>query len=375
MRYYIISGEASGDLHAANAVKELLKLDPSAELAFTGGDDLEMVTGKKADIHIRQMAFMGFIDVLRNLGTIRKNFRIVKERILAFRPDMLLLVDYPGFNLRMAKWAHEQGIRVDYYISPTVWAWKEGRIEIIRKHVHRMFVILPFEEAFYKSRGLDVMYVGHPLCDAIENRRASLRSREQFVRETGLSGKPIIAVLPGSRKQEIERMMNIMLNVVPGFPEHEFVIAASGSLDPCYYEGLEKQGVKVVYNSTYDLMLHAEAGIIKSGTSTLESALFNLPQVVCYRAGSLSFAIGKRLVNVQYISLPNLILNKALVKELIQEAFSSENISKELDLLLNNKTHKGQLLEGYAELQKLLGGAGASKRLAEKVYADAKEGR
>lgn len=374
MRYYIISGEASGDLHASNTVKELLTLDASAEIAFTGGDELEAVTGKKADIHIRQMAFMGFVDVLRNLRAIRENFRIVKQKIMAFRPDILLLVDYPGFNLRMAKWAQEKGIKVDYYISPTVWAWKEGRVEIIRKHVNRMFVILPFEEAFYKKHRLDVMYVGHPLCDAIANKRATLRSREQFVKEAQLSGKPIIAVLPGSRKQEIERMMNIMLNVVPGFPDHEFVIAASGSLDQRFYEGLEKQGVKVVFNSTYDLMFHAVAGIIKSGTSTLESALFNLPQVVCYRAGSLSFAIGKRLVNVQYISLPNLILNKPLVKELIQEELSSENISKELKLLLYNEAHKGQLLAGYVELQKLLGGVGASKRLAENVYADAIEG-
>lgn len=372
MRYYIISGEASGDLHASNFVKELLHLDPDAEFAFTGGDELEKITGKQADIHIRQMAFMGFVDVLRNLSAIRKNFRIVKERILAFRPDLLVLVDYPGFNLRMAEWANTHGIKVDYYISPTVWAWKEGRIETIRKYVNRMFVILPFEEAFYKKHGLDAPYVGHPLCDAIEVKKQSFTERATFVTKHGLSGKPIVAVLPGSRKQEVERMMEIMLHVLPDFPDYEFVVAASNSLDSSFYKQLEAHKVKAVYNSTYDLMHHAKAGIIKSGTSTLESALLDLPQVVCYRAGKLSFAIGKRLVKVKYISLPNLILNKALLKELIQEELTPENISRELALLLNDKDHIERLRDGYSELKQLLGGPGASRRLAENLIMDAK---
>jgi lipid-A-disaccharide synthase len=313
---------------------------------------------------------MGFIDVLKNIRTIKRNFRIVKEDILRFKPDLLVLVDYPGFNLRMARWAFAQGIKVDYYISPTVWAWKENRVEIIRKYTSKLFVILPFEEAFYKKHNLMVYFVGHPLIDAIEQKKPTLKSREQFVKDNGLSQKPIIAVLPGSRVQEIERMLEVMLDVTNRFGDYQFVVAGANNLPKKYYEPLKQKNIGVVFNQTYELMTYARAGIIKSGTSTLESALFDLPQVVCYKGGGLSFRIAKMLVDVKYISLPNLIMDQPVIKELIQNDLTSENISEELEKLLNDKDYRQSILNHYQQLKSNLGGTGASKRLAAELYND-----
>lgn len=371
MKYYFIAGEASGDLHAGNCMREIIKLDPAAQFAFTGGDLMESLSGKKADIHISQMAFMGFVDVLKNLGAIKKNFKIVKEAILAFKPDVLVLVDYPGFNLRMAKWATEQGIKVDYYISPTVWAWKEGRVEEIKKYTNKLFVILPFEEAFYQKHHHKVYFVGHPLIDAIEQQRPNFRTKEGFLKENGLGEKPLIAVLPGSRVQEIERMLGIMLAVAADFSDYQFVVAGSNSLPKSHYASLDKHGIKVIYNQTYELMNYAQAGIIKSGTSTLESGLFKLPQVVCYKTGGLSFAIGKQLVKIKYISLVNLIMDKPIVKELIQNEFTSKNIALELTKLLKDQSYRNTMIAEYNELIKHLGGTGASSRIAQHLVADA----
>ncbi len=371
MRYYFIAGEASGDLHGSNTMKEIQKLDPDAEFAFTGGDLMEQVSGKTAGIHIKQMAFMGFVDVLKNIFTIRKNFKTVKEEILRFKPDLLVLVDYPGFNLRMAKWAAGQGIKTDYYISPTVWAWKEGRVEQIRKYTHKLFVILPFEEAFYQKHNLKVYFVGHPLLDAIEQQKAGFKTREEFIKANGLSGKPVIAVLPGSRAQEIERMLHIMMEVMPGFKEYEFVVAGAANLPAGHYTALAEKNIKVVFNQTYELMTYARAGIIKSGTSTLESALLKLPQVVCYKAGALSFAIGKQLVNIKYISLVNLIMDKPVVKELVQNDLTPANISQELDKLLNDKPYRETMISEYNQLITQLGGSGASLKLAQHLVGDA----
>lgn len=371
MRYYFIAGEASGDLHGSNTMKEILRLDPEAEFAFTGGDLMEKTSGKKAGIHIRQMAFMGFVDVLKNIVTIRKNFKTVKAEILRFRPDLLVLVDYPGFNLRMAKWATEQGIRVDYYVSPTVWAWKEGRVELIKKYTHKLFVILPFEEAFYARHNHKVYFIGHPLIDAIEQQKPLFKSKEQFIKENGLSGKPVIAVLPGSRVQEIERMLQIMIDVTPGFKDYEFVVAGAANLPASHYDALARHGIRVVFNQTYELMSYAEAGIIKSGTSTLESALLKLPQVVCYKAGALSFAIGKQLVKIKYISLVNLIMDQPVVKELVQNDLSSANIAAELTRLLTDLPYRAEMTGKYNELIKQLGGSGASAKLAQHLVQDA----
>jgi len=371
MKYYFIAGEVSGDLHAGNCMRELLKLDTKAEFAFTGGDLMQEVTGKKPSIHITQMAFMGFIDVLKNIGTIKKNFKIVKEDILRYKPDLLVLVDYPGFNLRMAKWAAEKGIKVDYYISPTVWAWKEGRVEIIKRYTNKLFVILPFEEAYYyKKHKLKVYFVGHPLIDAIEQKKPHLKSREQFVNENKLNEKPIIAVLPGSRVQEIERMLKLMIDVTTKFGNYQFVVAGANNLPKSYYETLKERNIQVVFNQTYELMTYAEAGIIKSGTSTLESALFNLPQVCCYKGGGLSFKIAKLLVNTKYISLPNLIMDAPVIKELIQDDLTTENICVELDKLLNDKNYRETILNNYNILKNNLGGIGASKRLADEIFKD-----
>ncbi len=372
MRYYFIAGEASGDLHASNCMREIKKLDPSAVFAFTGGGLMEEVSGVSADINIRQMAFMGFVNVLLHIRTIKKNFDIVKEAILKFKPDVLVLVDYPGFNLRMAKWATERGIKVDYYISPTVWAWKENRVEQIRQYTHKLFVILPFEEAFYQKHQHKVYFVGHPLLDAIEQQKPAFRSRELFVSDNQLSGKPLIAVLPGSREQEIERMLHIMLQVMPKFKDYEFVVAGSSNLPPSRYEGLQKHGIKVVYNQTYELMQHSEAGVIKSGTSTLESALMHLPQVVCYKMAKLNYMIGKRVVKIKYISLVNLIMDKLIVKELIQDDLNPDNIAEELSLLLKDKAYREGILKEYDQLMKHLGGSGASARLAAYLVEDAK---
>lgn len=371
MKYYFIAGEASGDLHASNCMQEIKALDSKAEFAFTGGDLMEKVSGEKASIHIQQMAFMGFVEVLKNGLTIRENFKKVKDDILKFNPDILILVDYPGFNLRMAKWAFEKGIKVDYYISPTVWAWKEGRVEQIKKYTHKLFVILPFEENFYQKHNHRVYFVGHPLIDAVERQKPDFKSKENFVAQNNLSDKPIIAVLPGSRVQEIDRMLNSMIEVAKLFKEYQFVFAGTTNIPTSSYEGVIKNGMKVVFSQTYELMSYAKAGIIKSGTSTLESALFKLPQVVCYKTGALSFAIGKQLVKTKYISLVNLILNKPVVKELIQNEFTVQNISLELNKLLNDAAYRNTIIEEYSNMVNLLGGEGASLRVAKHIVEDA----
>jgi lipid-A-disaccharide synthase len=373
MKYYFIAGEASGDLHASNCMREVLKSDPTAEFAFTGGELMEEVSKRKATIHIRNMAFMGFVDVLKNISTIKKNFNIVKKDILEFKPDLLVLVDYPGFNLRMAKWAGQHGIKTDYYISPTVWAWKENRVETIKQFTNKMFVILPFEEPWYmKKHNHKVYFVGHPLVDAIEQKKETLMKRDEFLSRNKLDQRPIIAVLPGSRVQEIERMLKIMLDVTTEYKDYQFVVAGANTLDKKYYEPLTKYNIKVVFNQTYELMSYSEAGIIKSGTSTLESALFDLPQVICYRAGALSFKIGKMLVDVKYIGLPNLIMDQPIVKELVQDDLTSKNISEELNKLLNDKNYRNTILDNYKKLKAVLGGTGASSRLAKELVHDAK---
>ena len=371
MKYYFLTGEPSGDLHASNCMKEIMKLDAKADFAFTGGDLMETLTGKKAAIHIKQMAFMGFIRVLQNIFTIKKNFKIVKQDILNYKPDLLVLVDYPGFNLRMAKWSHKQGIKVDFYVSPTVWAWKEGRVEIIKKYTNKLFVILPFEEAFYKKHNHKVYFVGHPLIDAIEQKKPTLKSKADFIKGNGLTDMPIIAVLPGSRAQEVEYMLGIMMEVNKNFKNYQFVVGGSTNLPDSFYESLKNYNIKVVFNETYELMSYAEAGIIKSGTSTLESALFKLPQVVCYKSGALSIKIAKLLVDVKYIGLPNLIMDKPVIKELIQNDFSVKSISDELEKLLNDKSYRERIISDYTELITQLGGAGASKRLAIELVKDA----
>jgi lipid-A-disaccharide synthase len=369
MKYYILEGEPSGDLHASNMMKELLLLDNSIEFRFWGGDLMEAVAHQKPRKHITDLAFMGFVEVLKNIRTIFKNIAFCKQDILEFKPEILILVDYPGFNLRIADWAKKQGIRVFYYISPTIWAWKENRVEIIKRSVEKMFVILPFEVAVYKKHNYNADYVGHPLLDAIEQEKSNLPDRTTFIKKNNLDERPIIAVLPGSRKQEIERMFSIMLNVVHDFKDYQFVIAGTTNLPEEAYQMALDKNLKVVFNQTYALMYNAHAGIIKSGTSTLESALFRLPQVVCYKGGTISYSIARMVVGnrVKYISLPNLILDKPVVKELIQSDLTSKNLKTELTKIIAGSVRE-EILEEYDGLIKLLGNSGASKKVAELIY-------
>ena len=368
-KYYIISGEPSGDLHAANMMKELLLLDPNIDFRFWGGDLMAAVAKHKPVKHIKDLAFMGFVEVAKNIRTIFKNIAFCKQDILAYKPDVLILVDYPGFNLRIADWAKTQNIRVLYYISPTIWAWKEDRVEIIKRACEKMFVILPFEVAVYKKHGYQADYVGHPLLDAIEQEKNKLPSKEQFIASNQLDNRPIIAVLPGSRKQEINLMFSIMLDVVDDFKDYQFVIAGTTNLPKEAYQPALDKNIKVVFNQTYGLMHNAHAGIIKSGTSTLESALFRLPQVVCYKGGAVSYAIARMVVGnrVKYISLPNLILDKPVVKELIQSDLTTAHLKEELQHIISGKARETMLTE-YDGLITLLGNSGASKKVATEIY-------
>lgn len=362
MKYYIIAGEASGDLHASNLIKSLKKKDLSAEFRFWGGDLMEESTGQKPVKHYKDLAFMGFLEVAKNLKTILGNIKFAKEDIKNFQPDILILVDYPGFNLRLAEFAKSLGIKVVYYISPQLWAWKEGRVETIKKYVDEMLVILPFEKDFYKKHSVDAHFVGHPLLDAISDLKDI--DCQEFKSENNLNEKEIIALLPGSRKQEVEKMLEIMLSVRSYFTDYQFVIAGAPSLPKEFYQKFTDENVHFVSNKTYDLLRCSKAALVTSGTATLETALLNVPEVVCYKGSRISYEIGKRLIkNIKYISLVNLIMDKEVVKELIQNELTTENLIRELDLILNQNREK--IIEDYKELRIKLGGKGASDNAAE----------
>lgn len=365
MKYYIIAGEASGDLHASNLMKALKREDAHSEFRFWGGDLMEQVGGTLVK-HYRDLAFMGFTEVVMNLRTILNNIRFCKKDILEYNPEVIILVDYPGFNLRIAEFAKKKGFAVHYYISPQIWAWKENRIKKIKRDIDHMYVILPFEKDFYEDKHeYPVDFVGHPLLDAIANRVPV--SLENFSKENQLSDRPVIAVLPGSRKQEITKMLSVMLKMVSKFPDHQFVIAGAPSQDKAFYDSfIEDDNVALVQNKTYDLLSIASAAMVTSGTATLETALFKVPEVVCYKGGEISYQIGKRLVNVKYISLVNLILDKEVVKELIQEEFNEKNLEDELFKILDHK-HRDQIFDDYYELEQKLGGKGASDKTAKLI--------
>lgn len=364
MKYYIIAGEASGDLHGSNLMKALKQKDPNAEFRFWGGD-LMAKQGGTIVKHYRDLAFMGFLEVAMNLRTILNNIKFCKDDIQNNKPDVLILVDYPGFNLRIAKFAKEQGIKVVYYISPQLWAWKEGRVEIIKKYVDEMMVILPFEEDFYKKHGVHSHFVGHPLLDAISTLEDI--TTENFKKEHGLNEKEIIALLPGSRKQEVEKMLQIMLSVRPYFKEYQFVIAGAPSLPKEFYEKFVDDNVHFVSNKTYDLLRCSQAALVTSGTATLETALLNVPEVVCYRGSKVSYAIAKRLVkNIRYISLVNLIMDREVVKELIQNDLNTGNLVEELKKILATEK-RFEVFRDYELLREKLGGKGASENAAEVI--------
>ncbi|MCB9361585.1 MAG: lipid-A-disaccharide synthase [Flavobacteriales bacterium] len=361
MKYYIIAGEASGDLHASNLIKELKNTDTNAEFRCWGGD-LMQAQGATIVKHYRDLAFMGFAEVLMNIRTIFKNLAFCKEDIKQYQPDVIIFIDYPGFNLKIAEWAKAENFKTFYYISPQIWAWKQNRVHKIKKCIDKMFVILPFEKGFYKKFDMDVDFVGHPLLDAIVNRNKL--PFETFCSENGLSKKPIIALLPGSRKQEISKMLPILLSITNKFTEYQFVIAGAPSQDKSVYETFLDKNVSIIENKTYQLLEQSSAALVTSGTATLETALFNVPQVVCYKGNKISFLIAKAIVKVKYISLVNLIMDNEVVTELIQDKLTTKNLVKELEKLLN-PDNNSVITQKYTDLQTKLGGNGASRRTAQ----------
>lgn len=367
MRYYIISGEASGDLHGSNLIRNLKLLDPVAEFRCWGGD-LMKKQGVTLVKHYENLAFMGFLLVLLNIRTLLKNIKFCRKDIISYNPDVLILIDYPGFNLRIARHAKKAGLKVFYYISPAIWAWHRSRIKTIKRYVDRMFVILPFEKDFYKQYDYEVDFAGHPLLDAIEDRKNKNESFKDFTARNKLPDKPVIALLPGSRKQEIKNILPVMLQIIEYFPGHRFVLGAAPSIDENYYSRYtEGYNISIIYDQTYELLQQALAAIVTSGTATLETALFGVPEVVCYRSRGISFYIAKMLVNVKYLSLVNLIMDKEVVKEYIQEELTIENVKIELDRILFDTDHRNKIINNYKSLKEKLGGAGASARVAKLI--------
>lgn len=363
MKYYIIAGEASGDLHAANLMRFLAAKDPEANFRFWGGDRMADFGGEPVK-HYRDLAFMGFSEVAANLRTIFRNIRFCKNDILEYQPDVIILVDYPGFNLRIAKFASQEKFRVFYYISPQVWAWKKSRVKAIRKYVERMYVILPFEKGFYEENDVDVDFVGHPLLDAIENEKKHLNPPADFRKKYQLDKRLIIALLPGSRKQEISKMLPVMLSVAGDFSDCQFVIAGAPSVpDEFYNEIIGDADVKIVTGATHDLLHNAYAGLITSGTATLETALLDVPEVVCYKGSFISYQIAKRVVDIKFISLVNLIMDREVVKELIQQDMNRKKLKESLKDILDFSNRK-RIFSDYKLLREKLGGTGASKTAA-----------
>jgi len=364
LKYYIIAGEASGDLHASK-----LK-DPQAEFRFWGGDLMQAQGGTLVK-HYRDLAFMGFAEVVMNLRTILGNISVAKKDIETYKPDAVILVDYPGFNLRIAEFVKSLGIKVYYYISPQIWAWKTGRVHKIKKVVNKMFVILPFEEEFYQRYDYKVDFVGNPLLDSLNNLPEI--DEQQFRKDNNLDERPIIALLPGSRTQEIKVKLPLMLSVEKDFPDYQFVVAGAPSQPIENYKKIAGNDLKIVENKTYDLLRVSHAALVTSGTATLETALLKVPEVVCYKGNAISYEIGKRVVkNIRFISLVNLIMDEEVVKELIQYDLTYENIKRELDLILNSPKRE-KIMKSYEELYHKLGGIGASERTASLIIEDLKK--
>jgi lipid-A-disaccharide synthase len=364
MKYYVIAGEASGDLHGANLIKALKQIDRSSEFRCWGGD-LMKAEGAEIIKDYKDLAFMGFVEVIANLKTILNNIKFCKEDILSWKPDLLILIDYPGFNLRIAEFAKANSLKVVYYISPQIWAWKQSRVHKIKRTVDKMLVILPFEKEFYNRFSYSVEFVGHPLLDAISN---FSETSMDWRREQGLDKRKIIALLPGSRKQEINTMLPIMLDVRNDFKDYQFVIAGAPGQNPAVYSQFtENKDVKIVFGSTYSLLKNSHAALVTSGTATLETALFNVPQVVCYKGNFASYLIARQLIKIKYISLVNLIMDAEVVKELIQDEFNKSNLTQELKLIIEGEGRL-KMLESFQILKEKLGGEGASKKAATSIF-------
>ncbi len=370
MKYYLIAGEASGDLHASNLMKSLKQQDPEADFRFWGGDLMQQVGGTLV-VHYKERAFMGFVEVLKNLFKIFGHIKKCKNDIEAYQPDALIFIDNSGFNLRIAKWAKPKGYTTHYYIAPQVWASRAGRVKTIKETIDHMYVTLPFEPDFYKKYNYPVHFVGHPLMDAIATHQQV--DPEVFKKQHMLDDRPIIALLPGSRKQEITSMLEVMLEVVEDFSDYQFVIAGAPSQEPSFYHSfIQNTNAKLIMNQTYDLLSLANAALVTSGTATLETAIFKVPQVVCYKGSNISYQIAKRIVKLDYISLVNLIMDKKLVTELIQHDFNKEQLLAALTDILDDYKRSTLFLE-YYDLEKKLGGKGASQTTAKYIVQSLKE--
>ena len=366
MKYYIIAGEASGDLHGSNLIKELRMLDPGADIRGWGGD-LMQAAGMTMVKHYRDLAFMGFIEVVIHLRTILGNLEFCKKDIEAFNPDKIIFIDYPGFNLRITGWAKEKGYKTIFYISPQVWAWKESRVPKMKATIDKMLVILPFEKDYYKTRwNWDVEYVGHPLVKVIEE------EKQRSLAEKISVDKEIIALLPGSRKQEILKKLPVMLEVSKAYPQYQFVVAQAPGQEDGFYQGILQpySNVSSVRNQTYNLLKQSRAALVTSGTATLETALFAVPEVVCYKSSNISYQIAKRLIKIKYISLVNLIMDKPVVTELIQNDLTVENLRRELDKLLNEPAKQQQVAADYEALKNILSAGGDASAKAARIIVD-----
>ena len=369
MKYYIIAGEASGDLHGSHLIRSLKQKNTACHFRAWGGEKMQ-AEGAQLVKHYRDLAFMGFIEVIWNLRTILRNLAFCKKDITAFQPDIIILIDYPGFNLRIAEWAHQKNFKVIYYISPQVWAWKPGRVKKMKETIDKMLVILPFEKAYYHDVwNWEVVYVGHPLVDVVDEHRSSSATLDIF--PPAESNKKIVALLPGSRKQEIRQKLPVMLEVSKRFPDHLFVVAKAPGIEEAFYEEMMRAypAVRSVHGQTYALLQTAFAALVTSGTATLETALFGVPQIVCYKGNPISHWIARQLLTIKYISLVNLILDKPAVKELIQNEFNVDQVSSELDLLLYDPEKRSELTATYASLRSLLeeGGGNAAQKAAAEI--------
>ena len=359
-KIFFIAGEPSGDLHASNLVKEMKLINPSLQIQGWGGE-LMSDQGVVLKNHLKNLSFMGFLEVFLNLRKILNNFKLCKNQLLEFQPDVIIMVDYPGFNLRMAKWAKKKGFKIVYYISPQIWAWKESRVKSIKANIDRMYCILPFEEDFYAKHNYKARYLGHPLMDEIAHFEAD-RNKTVFKKN-----KPIISILPGSREQEIDRKLGLMLSAVSKYTDFDIYVACAPNLDMKFFAEYKDQysNVYFVSGKTYKLLLESDFAIVTSGTATLETALFKVPQVVCYKSSNISYFIARMVVDINFISLVNLILNREVVRELIQNDVNILNIQKELDLLINDSNYRSEMLNGYDELIKKIGKEGCSKKIAQ----------
>ena len=366
MKYFIIAGEASGDLHAANLIKAIMQEDHKAEFKYLGGDLMHKVTKRPPLIHYNDMAFMGVVDVIKNIRTIYRNLQQTKQAILSYKPDVVILVDYPGFNLKIAGFAKKKGLKTVYYIAPKLWAWKEGRVKKIKKYIDKLLVILPFEIGFYNKHQVAAEYVGNPVVDAVQNHKGL--TRNEFFAKFQLDNRPIIALLPGSRRQELKMMLPTMLSVVKDFPEYQFVISGAPSFDKADYEEFLKDfpELPVIFNHTYDLLQHSHSAIVTSGTAALETALFKVPQVVVYKTHQWQYEIGKHLVKIPYFSLPNLIMQRSIVTELLQNDFNPAVLKAELQQI-NQGEKRRQILADYKDLENLLGKEPASEKAATSI--------